>query len=221
MELETLEKIDYLINEFNKSFKNNNIEEALESIHKMRLIHGLLVSKLMNNKNSDNYFHLSTIQSLVLSINEKIIKYEKKLLDKKSDLPLFNGEKSKEVILNEKIYDELNNDTFEKSLPSLIFFFNPGCPACVKTKPVWEKLKLEFENSFKLKNKKLFNILNIDLSIESNEKLAMMFMIEYIPTIVFMESSDKPSANIEKLEGGSDSARIEEFIMNSYKKFTN
>ena len=224
MESEVLEKINYLVNEFNNSL-NNNTNNALESVHKMRLIHGSLISKLTNKKNNEKYLYLSSLQSLIFSINEKIIKYEKILLEKKSDLSspdlaLFTGEKSKETILNEKIYDELNTNNFEKSLPSLIFFFNPGCPACVKTKPIWQELSSEFENTFKLKNKKLFNILSIDLSVESNEKLAMMFMIEYIPTIVFMESSDKPSASIEKLEGGSDRKRIEEFIMNSYSKFT-
>jgi thiol-disulfide isomerase/thioredoxin len=224
MESEVLKKINYLVNEFNNSL-NNNTNNALESVHKMRLIHGSLISKLINKKNNKKYLYLSSLQSLIFSINEKIIKYEKILLEKSDssvspDLALFTGEKSKETILNEKIYDELKTNDFSKSLPSLIFFFNPGCPACVKTKPIWQELSSEFENTFKLKNKKLFNILSIDLSIESNEKLAMMFMIEYIPTIVFMESSDKPSASIEKLEGGSDRKRIEEFIMNSYSKFT-
>ena len=55
----------------------------------------------------------------------------------------------------------------------------------------------------------LFNIMEFNLSDQSNEKLARLFKIEYIPTIIMMESANRPKALIEKIEGTSNNIRIQ------------
>lgn len=137
-------------------------------------------------------------------------------------LPLFEGEKSKETLTKENIDSEINGmklSEFDKNIPSLILFFNPGCPACMATKPNWDDLVRQIKKIFE-KNEKLFNIIELDLSDESNSKLATLFQIEYIPTIIMMESSNKPAAKIEKITGISDKSRIQDFIKQSFSKFS-
>ena len=63
--------------------------------------------------------------------------------------------------------------------------------------------------------------MEVNLADPSNENLATLFKIEYIPTIIMMESSDKSLAKIEKIEGMSDKNRIVTFIKESYAKFSN
>ena len=62
--------------------------------------------------------------------------------------------------------------------------------------------------------------MEVDLGDSSNENLATLFNIEYIPTIVMMESSKKPMAKIDKLEGASNKEKINEFIKSAYAKFS-
>jgi hypothetical protein len=76
-----------------------------------------------------------------------------------------------------------------------------------------------FKKLFSFNNEYLFNIMEIDLSDQTNENLALLFQIEYIPTIIMMESSKKPSAKIEKLEGAVDEEKLNKFIELSYDKF--
>jgi hypothetical protein len=47
----------------------------------------------------------------------------------------------------------------------------------------------------------------------------MLFQIQYIPTIIMMESSKKPLAKIEKIEGMATEEKIQTFIEESFKKF--
>jgi len=139
-----------------------------------------------------------------------------------NDLPLFNGKKSEEIIKRENIKSEMdanNSLNFNKNIPSLLFFYNPGCPACTKTKPHWDKLITSIKKVFKM-NGSLFNIMEINLEDQSNENLASLFQIQYIPTIIMMESSTKPMAKIEKIEGMADKHRINTFIKESYEKFS-
>jgi thiol-disulfide isomerase/thioredoxin len=138
------------------------------------------------------------------------------------DLPLFNGKKSEDVVKRENIKSEMNANNslnFNNDIPSLLFFYNPGCPACTKTKPHWDSLITSINKVFKT-NGQSFNIMDINLSDPANENLASLFQIQYIPTIVMMESSKKPMAKIEKLEGMADKQRINTFIKESYDKFT-
>lgn len=140
-------------------------------------------------------------------------------------LPLFEGEKSKEARKHNAVLNEMNKSQqvveFNESIPSLLLFFNPRCPACVKTKPHWDSLTANFRKTFD-NNKKgyLFNIMEIDLTDQTNENLASLFQIEYIPTIIMMESSKKPSAKIDKLEGAVDKEKLNSFIKAAYAKFS-
>ena len=62
--------------------------------------------------------------------------------------------------------------------------------------------------------------MELDLSDKTNENLAMLFQIEYIPTIIMMESSKKSSAKIEKIEGYADKEKLNNFIKSAYEKFS-
>jgi len=166
--------------------------------------------KLENNKLS---------KSSSISSNSDLSK-----LSVSSNLPLFEGEKSAETRKLDTINIEMNKNSkiieFNESIPSLLLFFNPGCPACIKTKPHWDSLVKNLRNTFELKQHNLFNIMELDLSDSSNENLASLFQIEYIPTIIMMESSKKPSAKIEKVEGAIDREKLNEFIKSAYSKFS-
>ncbi len=137
--------------------------------------------------------------------------------NKDDSMPLFDGAKSLEVKIRENIQSGVESKKFsdiDVELPSLILFYSPTCPACINTKPHWNKLMDKFKRS-----DKLFNIIELNLQDESNEKLATLFNVEYIPTIIMMESSKKPQAKIEKIEGAANDERIRTFISESYKKF--
>lgn len=170
---------------------------------------------------SDNDIDLNTLQ-IIKDDNQ-----DSNDSDKSDSLPLFNGSKS----LEEKIKDSLksNNvhsneklaqDIFDEKLPSLLLFHNPTCPACIKTKPHWIKLTDKMKEVFK-QNEKLFNILEIDVSKKENSNISDLFKIEYVPTIIMMESSTKPRANIEKIEGSVTYDKLKTFIKESYIKFSN
>lgn len=237
---------DLVKESINNKSSSDNIYSILQ---KMRIIHGHLLykfNKIINSElDDDKLFNISHINSLIILINSKIVESEllfsksissnenissKDLLNlstqsegKSKDLPFFDGKKSDDVITRDNIKLELSNltkkdDKFDINLPTLILFYNPGCPACNKTKPSWDELVNEMKNGFK-NAKKLFNIMEFDLSDSSNENLARLFKVEYIPTIILMESSSKQSAKIEKIEGMADKNRIQEFITNSFNKF--
>jgi len=70
-------------------------------------------------------------------------------------------------------------------------------------------------------NEKLFNIFEIDVSKKENSNISDLFKIEYVPTIIMMESSTKPQANIEKVEGSVTYDKLKTFIKESYIKFSN
>jgi thiol-disulfide isomerase/thioredoxin len=140
-----------------------------------------------------------------------------------NNLPLFNGHKSEETIKRENIKSEVGKDVpnFNIDIPSLLFFYNPGCPACVKTKPHWDTLTGDLRKKFdSINSKPFFNIMEINLAESSNNNLAELFQIQYIPTIIMMESSNKQKAKIEKIEGMADINKIKAFITESFAKFS-
>lgn len=267
-------KINTLINFFNETISNKDHNSAFNILYKMRIIHGLLMRRVVKmskkGKSVKKCFEISCMYSIIQIINEKIITSEitfntyitnnnidpstltitipeeksiksssseksekssskKSKKSKKSQklnipidipLPLFDGNKSQDTILRENIGNEIISKSindFDKSLPSLLFFYNPGCPACFATKPHWDSLIEKLKQSFI--NDKLFNIMEIDVSNPSNEKLASLFKVEFIPTLIMMESSNKPLAKIEKIEGKADRNKIQKFIKESYSKF--
>lgn len=250
-----LVKINALTNIFNNSLSNNIVNDAFNTLYKMRIVHGHLLhkyNKIIKEKKCVNHlFKLSCINSIIIIINDKItnseITFNKYVTENKIDpstlkiessdsttdtdassdipdvheLPLFDGEKSKDTLIKEHISSEINmkSDDFDKNIPSLIFFYNPGCPACMETKPKWDELVQQMKKIFE-SNEKLFNIIELNLSDDSNSNLATLFQVEYIPTIIMMESSNKPSAKIEKITGKSDKSRIQDFIKQSFNKFS-
>jgi thiol-disulfide isomerase/thioredoxin len=234
-----LVQINSLAKLFNDVIKINDYNSAYNFIYKMRIIHGSLIVE--SNKNNDisdeNLFNISCIHSVLNVINEKIIESEtlfnkliidnnidiSKLKINKSetldDLPLFNGSKSIETTICEEI-KTISSESFKENIPSLILFYNPHCPACVKTKPFWTEITTNIKEKFS-KDTTLFNIIEINLAEPQNEKLARLFKIEYIPTIIMMESSNRPRAMIEQITGFSDSQKINKFIKESFDKFLN
>jgi len=232
-----LVQINSLAKLFNDVVKINDYNAAYNFIYKMRIIHGtLLVESNKNNDATDeNFFNISCLHSILFVINEKIIECETlfnkliqnnkidistlKINKSDNDLPLFNGIKSTGSVISDEI-KSISSDSFKDNIPSLIFFYNPHCPACVKTKPFWTEITLNIKREF-TKDTILFNIMEINLAEAQNEKLARLFKIEYIPTIVMMESSNRPQAMIERMEGASDKEKIQKFIKESFDKFLN
>jgi thiol-disulfide isomerase/thioredoxin len=70
------------------------------------------------------------------------------------------------------------------------FFYDPRCPACVKTKPIWDIIVDNISKFFK-HNTKLFDLLSIDISDKSNESLYNKFDIKYIPTFIIYDVKNK------------------------------
>ena len=231
-----LTQINSLTKLFNDVLKMNDINTAYNLIYKMRILHGTLLieSTKTIEINDENLFNLSCLHSILSIINTKIIESEtlfnKLIVDNSidlsklqitkpdDDLPLFNGVKSEKLMIN-SIF-KTNSTDFDEKLPSLLFFFNPECHACVKTKPFWDEIIGDIKNMF-LKDIPLFNIMEVNLTNSSNQKLAQLFKIEYIPTIVMMEPANKLNAKIEKNEGSATKQEIETFIKTSFDKFVN
>lgn len=192
------EKIINSENNFNMYIKTNNIDISnFDKIYD--------IDKLDIQDDNDDQDELDELDELD-NISDK-------------SLPIFNGNKSEDLITREKIESELkvnNYNEFDNNLPSLLFFFNPGCPACINTKPHWDNLKFKLKSS-----NKLFNILDFNLAEPANNSLSYLFKIEYIPTIIMMESSKVQTAKIFRLEGSADIARIQTFIKESFMKFKN
>ena len=141
--------------------------------------------------------------------------------NKEQDLPLFKGLMSKETTLIHNIKKEFKSySDFTEELPTLILFYRDGCPACEYTKPEWKKITDIIIDNFK-NSRKLFNIIEIDLSERSNDNLAKLFNIEYIPTIIVMESCKKDNAKIEKMTGMANREKIYNFLKECYSKFMN
>jgi thiol-disulfide isomerase/thioredoxin len=232
-----LVQINSLAKLFNDVIKINDYNGAYNLIYKMRIIHGKLLMDLSKytDQSDETFFNISCMNSILYVINEKIIESEllfNKIISKnqidvstlkisKSDnsLPLFNGSKSVSVMIGDEI-KSVSVDSFNEKIPSLLFFFNPHCPACVKTKPHWTETIGNIKKMF-AQDIVLFNIMEINLSEPANEKLARLFKIEYIPTIIMMEPSNKPQAIIEKIEGAADKNKIQKFIKDSFNKFMN
>jgi len=184
------------------------------------------LENLKKNINNPNTNILDTSESYgdlgdALSDRLKLIKKSKESKELSNDLPLFNGEASTDMRQRENIKNEINTNlkNFDENIPSLLLFYNPGCPACVKTKPHWDSLISIFKKMFST-NTKLFNIMEINLSDDVNINLANLFQIQYIPTIIMMESAKAPMAKIEKIEGMADKKRIKTFIKESFIKFS-
>jgi len=242
--LNHLTKINSLTKLFNDVLKSLDFKNAYNLIYKMRLVHGNLIINInkMQSTSDDNYFNISCMHSILYVINEKImeseivfnkvikqnnidmstLKIDKSSKEELEDLPLFNGAKSEKALINEQINNEMKTlpSSFNNNIPSLLFFYNPQCPACVRTKPHWESITKNLKEKFE-KDTILFNIMEFNLSDQSNEKLARLFKIEYIPTIIMMESANRPKALIEKIEGTSNNIRIQKFIKDSFNKFIN
>jgi thiol-disulfide isomerase/thioredoxin len=214
--------------------KNKNTNKKFIYLSYINTIINIINEKIINSENNFNiYIKNNNINITDLDNFEKLADVDKladsdelsesdNLSESDESLPIFDGNKSNDLITREKIVSEIkinNSNEFKNNIPSLLFFFNPGCPACNQTKPHWDKLKSNINLSFE-SDEKLFNILEFNLADSSNESLSYLFKIEYIPTIIMMESSKIPTAQILKLEGSSDIHRIQNFIKESFIKFT-
>lgn len=227
--------------------RENHID-AYEILLNMRTLHGFILYKYHKiiKKYPKKYLLISRTFSVINTINDKISESElsfnsyisknqqiipnssidkfnvsnnnqqiiSKLPEKSDNLPLFNGKKS--VSISNTSSNEL---IFNNNIASLLFFYNPGCPACVSSKPHWDKLTNNLKKAFK-KNKTLFNIKEINLADTNNEHLATLFQIQYIPTVVMIESSNKPTPKIKKIEGMFDKEKINSFIKESFDLFS-
>ena len=188
--------------------KQEVLEQHIEGKN-MNSLNSLLLDKQHDNMPINNS---AIFKNLIDMQNEKY--------RENSELPLFNGHMTNNNLDNEllKLFSNSSNK-FDKNLPILLLFYNPGCPACIKTKPEWEKFNNNIVNAQKKNNNKLFNIMDINLSSNENVKLAELLNIEYIPTITMIESLKKSNKKIEKATGASSYLDIINFVKNSYNNF--
>lgn len=215
-----LTKIEFLHKLFKESIDSGSIDEALKVLYKMRIIHGELINKfkLIIDTDPETQFKSSCLFSVIIIINTKILEAES-IIDKYSnikqkqsdEMPLFNG------LQNAVEFDE---ESFDKNIPTLMFFYNPQCSACATTKPEWDSLIKNILIKFETTGK-LFNIIEINLSDKNNDKLSTMFNIEAIPTLIMMEPSNKTEAEHTRLIGLANKTKITQFIKDSYIKFGN
>lgn len=191
---------------------NNTIISCESAINKFIIDNNIDISNI-EEKNEE---HLS-IEYVNSESNDEII--EKK--DQSNELPLFDGQYNETKLKNKNIELDLKTKSlnfYDNKFPSLILFYKPGCPACENTKPYWNILVDKMIKYFN-DNNKLFNIIEIDLSKRSNDNITQLFNIEYVPTIVMMESTKLDNPIIENIVGMADYNKIKNFIKDSYIKF--
>jgi thiol-disulfide isomerase/thioredoxin len=203
-------------NNINQDMLNKNSENPVSiPVNKIDILNKLKNLKNNEDKQKKNNINVPNKNDIF----KKMIDMQNEQYIGGNELPLFNGKK-----INSELDDELlklfnNQNGFDKNLPLLLFFYNPGCPACVKTKPEWEKFSNNMINSQKKSNEKIFNIMDVNLSDKQNVKLAELLNIEYIPTIIMTEPLKKQNKKIERKTGTSSYLDIIDFVKNSYNNF--
>ena len=112
---------------------------------------------------------------------------------------------------------EFNNKSIELKNSTVFFFYNPKCPACIKTKPSWDII-VDNINKFFKETTKLFDIFTINVSESSNDNLCKQFDINYVPTFIIYDNINK---NIFVKKEGSLS--IDEMLLSlsDFYKFMN
>ena len=98
--------------------------------------------------------------------------------------------------------EQRTNNSASKNTAELLFFFADWCPHCKSAKPIWNDLKVEYENKTINGYKIVFT--EIDCSEESAEveKLMNQYSIEGYPTIKLLKDGQiieydaKPSKEI-------------------------
>ena len=187
------EKILNAESEFNEFLKSNNIDmRSLDNFTQNR-------DSSRNSSSSDSIGFGSQTKS--------------------NSLPLFKGVKSENTIKLESISTEITNNTdnYNANMPSLMLFYNPGCPACANTKPHWDSIVQKIRKYFG--SEPLFNILEFNLQDQSTASIATLLNIEYIPTIYMVESAKKPNGQMANIVGMADDKRIVKFIGDTLSNF--
>jgi len=218
---------------------NNKIIEYESNFNKYLIDHNINDNQLQiiikdkqkdidtsDTENVNEQIGSSNINEQVVNANEQqklmIANANEKKEETDDNLPLFTGQKSKELQMHDILNDIFGAkySDFDKTKPSLLFFHSPECHFCVQTKPHWDKLINGMKHSFQ-KRGKLFNIMEFDLTEKDNNKIANMFEFDGIPTFIMIDSLTNPNIKIEKISGGNDIEGIKKFILNSYGRFSN
>ena len=197
--------------EFNELLKSNNVD--------LRFLENQAQNKNSSRDSDSSRDSSDSLKIDSLNIDSLKISSDTKS-NKSNNLPLFNGVKSENVIRLENISKEINNNTneFDSNKPSLMLFYNPGCPACIQTKPYWNEVVGKIKRIFG--SEPLFNIIEFNLQDESTANIATLLNIEYIPTIYMIESAKKPNGQMANIVGASDDKRIIKFIGETFTKFS-
>lgn len=190
--------------ELYKNFKiNNNQEELFIILYKMRVIHGIMITRLekqiskinncvINNETipSKNYYNLSILENLVNIIRKLINKCENKLQNnvKKDNKKIINNnnlndsdsilETDIENIQN-KDSDRLYNKNDNENKIIIMFFFAEWCGFCKKFFPIWEEFK-----KYMKKNHKEIILLNLNGDEENTKVLMKKYNIRGYPTVM-------------------------------------
>ena len=94
----------------------------------------------------------------------------------------------------------------ESTNVEVYYFFTEWCPYCKKARPIWDKLKSQFNN--KTLNGKTLSFKEVDC--EKDEKLADQFNIEGYPTIKLVKGNQ-----VVDYDAKPDSKSLTEFLNTS------
>lgn len=109
---------------------------------------------------------------------------------------------------------KLNMDTKDINIinnPKIIFFYSPSCPACIKTKPLWDFV-INNINKFFINKSKSFDIFEVNITDPNNKDLCDKYNIEYIPTLILENNK-----NLIKEEGMMNLNTIISYIIKFYE----
>jgi thiol-disulfide isomerase/thioredoxin len=191
-----LNELEILIQKYKSILNNeNNISNDSLSLFKDNNSNNIM-SLFSDNNNSNNIMSLfnnnlddnNLDDTLNLFKNEEDNNIEDNKEDNIEDiLKLFQGDMKNNLNNLDNLF---NNKKEELDNSTVLFFYNPRCPACIKTKPSWDIIVDNVNNYFK-KNTKLFDISSIDVSNDSNESICRQFDIKYVPTFIIYDAMNK------------------------------
>ena len=81
----------------------------------------------------------------------------------------------------------VNNAEDQTSECELFLFYTDWCPHCVKAKPIWEKLKNDYQT--KMINGTVIHFKDIDR--EQHAEMAEEYEVDGVPTIILVKNGNK------------------------------
>lgn len=200
-----LNKIINLNNEFKLYKKNKNTENMYVVLYKMRVLHGVMITRLnkysnklyndIGNVKSKEYYNLSVYSSLIDSAKELINKAENHLQEQVSYGNNKKMEKNNDLFQS-VLSTDIENEPKE-STPQLVLFFTTWCGYSRRFMPVWDELKKEMNGSN-------VNINIVEVDCEKDKQKCIKYNIRGYPSVkLFVDDQEieyNGSRNVESIK---------------------